>query len=147
MFRYVAAFIAVKIIAGTGFALYAHFTKTEPSISAVPVTVAAVGVALLWYARVANRPMSGSEILRFSIGNTLGDALLSAGWICAMMWVASVPMNWEGIDIALGGKGDGNSAQLALTIGIVVGSLQVFALSAFFAWLTTKKLPRTARQA
>ena len=147
MFRFVAAFLAVKVIAGIGLALYAHIAETEPSISHVPITIAAVGAALLWYSKVAGRPMSGPEILKFSIGNTLADILMSAAWLFVMMWVASAPLSWEGVAIALGGKVDAKSAQLALTIGLLVGSFQVFALSAFFAWLTTRKLPRTARQA
>lgn len=147
MFRFVAAFLAVKVIAGIGLALYASIAETEPSISATPINIAAVGLALLWYSKVANRPMSGPEILRFSIGNTLADILMSGAWFIAMMWMLDAPLSWEGVHIALGGKGDRESAQVALTIGLLVGSIQVFALSALFAWLTTRKLPRQARQA
>lgn len=146
MFRFVAAFVAVKVIAGIGLAFYAHVKATEPSISAAPINIAAIGVALLWYSKVANRPISVPEALAFSLGNTLVDIGMSAAWILVMVWAVSAPFSWAGVDIALGGKGDGRSAQFALLVGLVLGSLQVFALSAFFAWLITRKLPRTARQ-
>lgn len=140
--RFVAAFFAVKVLAGLGLALYAYATETEPPITSVPVTIAAIGVAMLWYSKVKNRPMSGSEIMTFSSGTTLADILLSIGWFMGMIWIVGAPLSWEGVAIVMGGNADGQTAKVAMTIGLVVGSIQVFALSAFFAWLVTRKLPK-----
>src|SRR5678815_3817822 len=95
--RFVLAFLAVKLVTGSGFALYKLATDDEPSISSTPITIAAVGIAMLWYAKAINRPMSGSEIFRFSIGNTVVDIALSVAWGIGMIWLLSVPFSWEAV--------------------------------------------------
>lgn len=145
MVRFVAAFLAVKVLAGLGAALYTYATGTEPPITSTPITIAAVGVAMLWFSKVKNRPMSGLEIMKFSGGTTLADILLSIAWFVGMIWMVGAPLSWQGVAIVMGGNGDGQTAKEAMTIGLVVGSIQVFGLSAFFAWLMTRKLPRMDR--
>lgn len=96
---------------------------------------------MLWYAKVVNRPMSGSEIFKFSAGNTLTEIALSLAWGIGMIWLLDLPFSWEGVGAALG-TADRQTAQLALAIGLGIGSIQVFLLSAFLAWLISRRLPR-----
>jgi hypothetical protein len=145
MLRFVLAFFAMKVLAASGLAIYAIATGADESpISPTPITIAAVGAALLWFVRVVNRPMSSSEIVKFSLGNVIADVSLSVAWGLGMIWMLSEPLSWEGVDAVLGGNGNGDTARLVLATGLGIGSIQVFALSAFFAWLITRKLPRTS---
>jgi hypothetical protein len=146
MILFVAVFFVVKIITALGISLYAYVTESEPPVIATPVTIAAIGLALVRFSKVVNRPMTGKETFAFATGNTLADICLSAAWLLAMMWLSSIPMSWESVAIILGGNRGVESAQTGLIIGLVIGSFQILALSAFFAWLITKKLPKSDPQ-
>ena len=140
--RFVLAFVGVKLAAGVGLVIYI-FTQLRPTppIFSLLVSVAAVGLAMAWYAREVNRPMSGSELLKFSIGTALADIVLSNPLLIAMLLLGSgVPFSQGWVRDVLGE--DPLSALTDLIIHLGPGWINVFSLSAFLAWLISRKLPR-----
>lgn len=89
--------------------------------------------------------MTGLEIMKFSGGTTLADSVLSIAWFVGMIWMSGAPLNWKGVDIVMGGNGNSQTAKEAIAFGLGFGAIQVFGLSAAFAWLLTRKLPRMDR--
>lgn len=142
--RFVLAFLAVKVVVVSGGALYTVATGDQPSIPATLVTLVAVGMAIFWYSKAVNRPMTGSQIFTFSVGNTLADFVLTIVWIGAWMWHLGIPFNWAGFGVALGVQLNSHDAVVAFWIGFIFGELQVFFWSALFAWLISRKLPIAA---
>ena len=139
--RFVVAFMIVKLAIGACFALYFFATNKDPEVSSAPINILAVGVAMHWYTKLANRPMSSAEIIKFSGGNVVADIVLSAVWGVSMIWLLGLPFNWNGVGAVLGGA-DSHNVKLALVIGLAIGSVQVFLLSALLAWSFSRKLPR-----
>ncbi|WP_150125030.1 hypothetical protein [Tsuneonella mangrovi] len=142
MLRFNFAFWLVEITAAGAAGLYTLKTGNEPPITSTPIMIIAIGLALLWYGKAVNRPMTGLEISKFSIGNMVADLINGVAWMIAMILVLDVPFSWEGVSIALGGEVSGHSAKIAVLIGLIVGEGGVAITSAFFAWLISRKLPK-----
>ena len=145
VFRFVLAFVGVKLAAGAGLVIY---TLTElvptPPIFSMLATVAAVGLAMAWYAREVNRPMSGSELLKFSIGTALADIAMSNPLLIAMLLLGGgIPFSQGWVRAVLGE--DPLSALTDLIIHLGPGWIKVFSLSAFLAWLMSRRLPKRNR--
>ncbi|QLC21034.1 hypothetical protein HFP51_01830 [Parasphingopyxis sp. CP4] len=142
MLRFVLVYLVVKLVAAGGLTLYFLTTGTELFTSTIGITIAAVGLAMWWYVKAVNRPMLGSEILKFSLGTALTDVLLSVLWGIGSIWLLDLTFTWEGVGAVLGEGLDVDTTKLLVVSGLVIGSIQVFAISALFAWLISKNLPK-----
>ena len=142
MIRFVLAFLAVKVVAMAGSMLYSLATDATISVPATVVTIVAASIAMAWYAKAENRPMSPSEIFRFSAGNTLCDVGLSVVWGIWTLWIFGLPFSWEGLGALLGLNA--HDAQNVFAAGLVMGGVAVFAISAVLAWSMSRKLPKRA---
>lgn len=144
MTRYVLAFLAFKLafVIGLG-AIFSWIDGEVPNLS-TPAGIVCVALSISWYARRENRPLSARQILFYSIGTVLAELFLSVTLAVTMLWIASAPLSWEGLDAAtFGGGGNIETTKKAVLIGVIVGSIQTFALSMAFAWLFTRKLPKS----
>jgi len=145
VFRFVMAALAVKILIAAGFGIYAYLTENEPPSISTSITIVAVGVALFWYSKVINRPMQRKEIILFASGVAVSDVFLSFAWLIGVIWISGQPLSLEGADAALF-EGTGSLLQSDVLAGMlfvmVFATIMTFVLSAFFAWLMTRKLPK-----
>jgi hypothetical protein len=143
--RYVLAGAGLKLTLGLSAGLYNLLSGREPPNFSNASTILAVCAGIAWYSRRINRPMKPIELFRFALGTMLIDIVLSGIWLLAMLFVAGAPFSVEGIDSAVfDGSGVvlNSDGQVAMILLMVFSSLLTFALSGFFAWLLTRKLPK-----
>ena len=142
MLKFVSAFFAVKLVAAGAILLYALNIESEPPISSTVITMIAVWVPILWFAKVINRPMFGSERLWFAVGNTVAELVFTIAWGLSMFWLTGASFSWEGLSQVLGVGGNPEAAKVGLVVAMTLGWIPVPIFSAFFGWLMTKNLPK-----
>ena len=143
MTRYVLAYFACKLVFVIVLGFASLWIEGQPPNLSTPANIVCTALSISWFIKRENQPLAVVEIFNFSIGTVLADFILSFTWVAAMMWLSSVPISWEGLDAAVfGGGGNIETTKEAVYIGGAIGSLQVFLISASFAWLLTRKLPK-----
>lgn len=89
--------------------------------------------------------MQRKEIILFASGVAVSDVFLSFAWLIGVIWISGQPLSLEGADAALF-EGTGSLLQSDVLAGMlfvmVFATIMTFVLSAFFAWLMTRKLPK-----
>ena len=141
--RYVLTVFAamVAIILLTLTAIYA-FDFTPPNSTGLVTTLVSTIIGVSLFARRIDRPMMNQERLRFAGGVTIINAVVPALFIMISLLIAGLPLSLEGVDLAFGG-GQGILQEPSLA-GLMLFVLALtFVQAYFFAWLLTRKLPRT----
>lgn len=127
---------------------YATTTGHEPRNISTPVTVLAVGAGLAWYSYRVDRPMQLGEMVKFAVGTALVDLALSSVILVGPIVRAGENISMRNLDLVLGGDGTGLTTADIVPLGMVFlfSMLMVFAISMFFAWITTRRLPRGRKE-
>lgn len=149
MFRYIAVAVAVKLLTvlalmGSAYAFPDLDPDKIPDLS-TPATIAAVAIAILWFAKSANRPLRKGELFTFASGVTFGEIVISVGIFALMVVEAGQPFSFAGLYAAITDGElpvDASDAALVVIFGFVIGAISTFAISVFFAWFMTKNLPK-----
>jgi hypothetical protein len=140
MLRYILAFFGLKVIMALALAAMSFFIEDIPnSVSTAATIIAAVG-AILWFIKREDRRLQTAEIMTFAVGAAISDLIFSVAWFVGITIAYDLPVSWAGAAEAVGGGVDASDMKTVIIFSLLIGLAQVFALSAFFAWLLTKNL-------
>ena len=142
MTRYVLAYFVCKLVFAIGLGLASLWIKGKVPNLSIPANLLCASLSMSWFVKRENQPLTGLEILNFSIGTVLADLILTLSNFAALMWISSAPISWEGLDAAVfGGGGNIESIKVALKIAAVIGTLEVFFISAIVVNRRAKLTP------
>jgi hypothetical protein len=117
---------------------FPDFAFNQEWVNSNLLNILAFGAALAWYGYKIDRPMQLREMILFSSGAVLVDAILSAVVFIGFLLSEGVEISSQGIGSAFGV----DDAFDMMIIGVVIGCMAIFVQGMFFAWIFTRKLPR-----